>query len=82
MTTPHLTVVPIEREPDSEIVRCIKQFEDMARQGEVVSVAVVVVRRDGDPASAYVLGPDAFKLMGATYQLLRRVSSNVDPDLP
>lgn len=76
---PLLSVVPINKAaPDESVCHVIEQFETMAIDGRLVSIAIAGVCRDGDVTSAYVVGPDAFKAMGAVWQLLRRVSSEVE----
>lgn len=75
---PLLTVVPMPTpEPDVEVLRVLEQFGELAQSGDMDAIAVVGVRRGGSVVSAYVLGGQTFTLMGATHQLLRRVSSEV-----
>ena len=74
-----LTVVPFRQpEPDGEIMSVLARFEERARDGQLVSIAIAGVNRDGAASTAYVKGPELFALMGVVQHLMRRVSSEVE----
>jgi hypothetical protein len=73
---PHLVVVEYPKpEADADIMHVLEQFDESARSGRLVGIAVAGINRDGSMSTAYVQGPTLLSLMGATHHLLRRVSS-------
>lgn len=74
-----LTVVPFRQpEPDEDILMALGQFEDRARDGQLVAIAIAGVNRDGAASTAYVKGPELFALMGVVQHLMRRVASEME----
>ena len=71
---PMLTVVPMDRPVDAEIVSSIECIAKMAADGRLCSVAIAGVHRDGAVTTIYVTGGRTPELMGAIQVVTHRVN--------
>ncbi len=76
---PHLTVVPFTPHAIDPFVKQVADgLNEKVSSGQVVSVAIITVNVDRTISSAYVIGPDLFKLIGAVHNLQVRLDKAIE----
>lgn len=74
-----MTLVAIEPEPLSDsVVPALERALEMARAGEVSSVAVALVLRDGTSDAIRSNAPNMVTLLGATSRLTHKLHADLD----
>lgn len=62
-------VVEIRPDPDENVISILEDLLEMAKQGEILSIGVATVKKEGRTATRYACD-DLLGLMGITGQLL------------
>jgi hypothetical protein len=73
-----LTVVPLTRPADADVLLALDSMRDLAADGRLVAIAIAAVHRDGAIATAYVKGEHVFALLGAIAHTARRLHDSVE----
>ena len=68
-----LTVVPMDRPVNPEVLATLESLIIMAADGRLCSVALAGVHRDGSVTTAFVSGGRCVELMGATTVVQHRM---------
>jgi len=76
---PMTDLTVIEPEPHSEaVVPALERALEMARAGDVSSVAIAIVLRDGTSDAIWSDAPNMVTLIGATARLSHKLHLDVD----
>lgn len=76
--TAELFAIDAEPAPDSSVVERLEYVLELARKGEVSSVAVAFVLRDGRVNCAWSKAPSQALLLGAISRLKHRFNRHID----